>query len=187
VDHKSAWSSGPIYAEKVEAVAELLVERAAVEPGMEVLDVACGAGNGTIPAARLGARVTGVDPEPAMLAVARERAADAMVEVDWVQADVQRLPFEDGSFDRVISTFGHMFAPDHGRTAEEMKRVCRGRIGVCCWTDSPWGTEEYVTRLLGPARFEHREIELPGLGRRGYLLALTEAGSTRLGRVRTVR
>jgi ubiquinone/menaquinone biosynthesis C-methylase UbiE len=187
VDPKPAWSSGAIYAQKVEAVAELLVERVGVEPGMDVLDVACGSGNGTIPAARLGARVTGVDPEPAMLAVARERAADAMVEVEWFEADVQRLPFDDDSFDRVISTFGHMFAPDHRRTAEEMKRVCRGRIGVCCWTDSPWGSADRVTELLGPASFERREIELPELGRRAYLMALTEAGSTRLGRVRTVR
>jgi ubiquinone/menaquinone biosynthesis C-methylase UbiE len=161
-----------VYAEEIERVAELLLERVGVEPGMEVLDVACGSGNGTIPAARAGARVTGVDLDPAMLALARERAADAMVEIDWVEGDVQRLPFDDDSFDRVISTFGHMFAPDHRRTAEEMKRVCRGRIGVCCWTGGPWGSEAHVRRLLGPARFEHREIELPGLGRRAYLMAI---------------
>jgi ubiquinone/menaquinone biosynthesis C-methylase UbiE len=174
VDPRRTWGSGDcaVYAEEIEAVAELLVARIGVEPGMEVLDVACGSGNGTIPAARAGARVTGVDLESAMLALARERAADAMVEIDWVEADVQSLPFEDGSFDRVISTFGHMYAPDHRRAAEEMKRVCRGKIGVCCWTDSPWGTEEYVRELLGLTRFERREIELPELGRRGYLLAV---------------
>jgi ubiquinone/menaquinone biosynthesis C-methylase UbiE len=174
VDARRTWGSGEcaVYAEEIEQVADLLVKRIGVEPGMEVLDVACGSGNGTIPAARAGARVTGVDLEADMLALARERAADAMVEIDWVQADVQELPFEDGSFDRVISTFGHMFAPDPRRTADEMKRVCRGRIGVCCWTGAPWGTEEYVTELLGPARFERREIELPKLGRRGYLMAL---------------
>jgi ubiquinone/menaquinone biosynthesis C-methylase UbiE len=174
VDPRRTWGSGDcaVYAEEIEAVAQLLVERVGVEPGMEVLDVACGSGNGAIPAARAGARVIGVDLEPAMLALARERAADAMVEVDWVEGDVQRLPFEDGSFDRVISTFGHMFAPDDRRAAEEMKRVCRGRIGVCCWTDAPWGTEAYVRELLGPARFERHEIELPRLGRRAYLMAI---------------
>jgi ubiquinone/menaquinone biosynthesis C-methylase UbiE len=178
VDPRRTWGSGDcaVYAQEIEAVGSLLVDRIAVEPGMEVLDVACGSGNGTIPAARAGARVTGVDLDPAMLALARERAADAMVEIDWVEGDVQRLPFVDGSFDRVISTFGHMFAPDHRRAAEEMKRVCRGRIGVCCWTDAPgpaapWGDEDHVRSLLGLARFEHREIELPELGRRGYLMA----------------
>ena len=97
------------------------VERAGVEPGMDLLDVACGTGNATIPAARDGARVKGLDFSPDLLAIARERAADAMVEVDWIEGDAQELPFEDASFDRVISTFGHMFAPDHGRTAAEMR------------------------------------------------------------------
>src|SRR5687767_8332351 len=124
-------------AEQIAAAGERCVERAGVEPGMEVLDVACGAGNATIPAARAGARVTGVDFSPELLAIARERAADALVEVDWVEADVQEMPFADSGFDRVISTFGHMFAPDHERTASEMKRVCRGTIAICCW--SPQG------------------------------------------------
>ena len=92
---------------------------------MEVLDVACGTGNATLPAARAGARVTGLDFAPGLLEIARERAADAMVEVDFVEGDAQALPFEDGSFDRVVSTFGHMFAPDHRRAADEMKRVQR--------------------------------------------------------------
>ena len=93
--------------------------------------------------------------------------------------------FDDGSFDRVISTFGHMFAPDHARAAAEMKRAVRpdGRTGICCWTpggaigkmfhaiaalvpspdDAPspllWGTEEHVRELLGEAEFERREVE----------------------------
>jgi ubiquinone/menaquinone biosynthesis C-methylase UbiE len=179
VDPRRTWGSGDcaVYAEEIEAVAELLLERVGVDPGMRLLDVACGSGNGSIPAARAGARVTGVDLEADMLALARERAADAMVEIDWVEADVQALPFDDASFDRVISTFGHMFAPDHRRAAEEMKRVCRGLIGVCCWTHAPvaaapWGTEEHVLELLGPARFERHEVELAELGRREYLLAV---------------
>ena len=179
------WGSGnyAAVAEKILEVGEVCVERAGVEPGMEVLDVACGTGNATIPAARAGARVTGIDFSDALLAVARERAADAMVEVDWVEGDAQDLPFEDGSFDRVISTFGHMFAPDHERTAAEMKRVCRGRIGICCWSPngavgrmfrtiaelvppppgsaSPllWGTEEHVRELLGDGEFDRGEVE----------------------------
>ncbi len=179
------WGSGnyAAVAEKISDVGEACVERAGVEPGMEVLDVACGAGNATIPAARAGARVTGVDFSPELLAIARERAADALVEVDWVESDVQEMPFADAAFDRVISTFGHMFAPDHERTAAEMKRVCRGRIAICCWapegaigrmfrttaelvppppgSSSPllWGTEEHVRELLGDGEFERREVE----------------------------
>src|ERR687894_928827 len=127
MDPKTMWGSGnyAAVAEKIADVGEACVARAGVEPGMEVLDVACGAGNATIPAARAGARVTGLDFAPRLLSVARERAADAMVEVDWVEGDAQALPFDDESFDRVISTFGHMFAPDHERTAAEMLRVCR--------------------------------------------------------------
>jgi SAM-dependent methyltransferase len=185
MDPKTMWGSGnyAAVAEKISDVGEACVERAGVEPGMEVLDVACGAGNATIPAARAGARVTGVDFSPELLAIARERAADALVEVDWVEADVQEMPFADAAFDRVISTFGHMFAPDHERTAEEMKRVCRGRIAICCWSpdgaigrmfrttaelvppppgsSSPllWGTEEHVRELLGDGEFERREVE----------------------------
>ena len=182
------WGSGnyAAVADKISAVGDHVVEATGVEPGMEVLDVACGAGNATIPAARVGARVTGVDFSPDLLAIARERAADAMVEVSWVEADIEQLPFEDASFERVLSTFGHMFAPDHERTAAEMKRVCRDGavIGICCWTSdgaigrmfgmvaqlvppppggaSPllWGTEEHVRELLGAdAEFERREVE----------------------------
>ncbi len=164
-------------AEKIASAAELLVERIEVQPGMDVLDVACGTGNATIPVARMGARATGFDLVPELLAIARERAADAMVEVDWVEGDAEHLPFAPDSFDRVLSTFGCMFAPDHERTAAEMLRVCRpgGAIGMCNWTpdgavgdmfatvsrvvgDPPgggspppaWGTEEHVRELLGP-------------------------------------
>jgi ubiquinone/menaquinone biosynthesis C-methylase UbiE len=152
---------------------------------MDLLDVACGTGNATIPAAREGARVTGLDFSPDLLAIARERAADAMVEVDWIEGNAQELPFEDASFDRVISTFGHMFAPDHARTAAEMGRVCRpgGVIAVACWTPEGsigrmfrtlaelvppppggtppilWGTEAHIRELLGDGEFERHEVE----------------------------
>jgi ubiquinone/menaquinone biosynthesis C-methylase UbiE len=182
------WDSGNYgaVAEKISTAGDTLVEAAGIEPGMDVLDVACGTGNATIRAAKLAARVTGVDFAPRLLSEARERAADAMVEIELVEGDAQNLPFDDASFDRVISTFGHMFAPDHARTAEEMKRVCRpgGRIAIACWTpegkigamfqaigsvtppppegfQSPllWGTEEHVRVLLGDARFSRHEVE----------------------------
>lgn len=181
------WGSGnyAAVAERISDAGELVVERAGVEPGMDVLDLACGTGNATIPAARKGARVTGLDFSPDLLAIARERAADAMVEVEWVEGDAQELPFPNASFDRVISTFGHMFAPDHQRTAAEMRRVCRpgGAIAVACWIPEGsigrmfrtiaelvppppgggppilWGTEAHIRELLGDGDFERHEIE----------------------------
>src|SRR4051794_11444380 len=132
------WGTGDFHAvaEKISTAGQTLVEAARIEPGMDVLDVGCGTGNATIPAAKLAARVTGLDASPGLIEVARELGADAMVEVDWVVGDAQALPFEDDSFDRVISIFGHMFAPDHRATAAELKRVCRpgGRIAIACWT-----------------------------------------------------
>ena len=83
------------------------------------------------PPRKAGARVTGLDLSPALLEIARERAADARLELEWVEGDAERLPFADAGFDRVLSTFGHMFAPDHRRVAAEMRRVCRpgGALG----------------------------------------------------------
>ncbi|MEA2455207.1 MAG: hypothetical protein QOI45_1469 [Thermoleophilaceae bacterium] len=182
------WGSGDYkaVADKISSAGETVVERAGIEPGMDVLDVACGTGNATIPAARLGARVTGLDFSPGLIALAREFGADAMVEVDWIEGDAQDLPFADDSFDRVISCFGHMFAPDHGRTAQELRRVCRpdGLITFACWTPAGnigqmfkavgaimppppegfqppplWGTEQHVRELLGDGvEFERHQV-----------------------------
>jgi SAM-dependent methyltransferase len=187
MDPKTMWGAGnyAAVAERISEVGELVVQRAGAEPGMELLDVACGTGNASIPPARDGARVTGLDFSADLRGVARERAADAMVEVDWVEGDAQELPFDDARFDRVISTFGHMFAPDHRRTADEMRRVCRpgGVIAVACWTpegsigrmfrmsadllppppggEPPnlWGTEAHIRELLGDGDFERHEVE----------------------------
>ncbi len=160
-------------AELVSEVGQRVVELAGVEPGMTVLDAACGAGNAAIPAAQAGARTTGLDSSPEMLSLARERAADYMVEIDWVEGHVQRMPFADGGFDRVLSVFGHMFAPDHERTAAELRRVLRpdGVIAVASWTAERWGTEEHVSALLGDASFERGTLEVDGEPR-DYLVAL---------------
>jgi ubiquinone/menaquinone biosynthesis C-methylase UbiE len=187
MDPKTMWGAGnyAAVAERIGQAGEAVVEAAGVEPGLEVLDVACGTGNATIPAAHAGARVTGLDFAPLLLEIARDRCADAMVEIDFVEGDAQDMPFGDASFDRVVSTFGHMFAPDHERTAAEMKRVLRpdGVIAVACWTPEGsigrmfktiaelvppppggappvlWGTEDHVLELWGDAEFERHEIE----------------------------
>jgi ubiquinone/menaquinone biosynthesis C-methylase UbiE len=175
---RAAWALGDyaVIAERITSAAELLVERAGVEAGMDVLDVATGTGNAAIPAVQRGARVTGVDLVPELLDLARERVAELGLEVDWVEGDAEELPFKGAAFDRVLSTFGHMFAPRHERVAAELQRVCRpgGAIGFCCWTPegvggqfgtvmasfapppppfasppSLWGSEEHVRKLLG--------------------------------------
>jgi SAM-dependent methyltransferase len=182
------WGTGDFkaVADKIATGGEQLVEAAGIQPGDDVLDVGCGTGNATIPAAKLGARVTGLDASPGLIEIARELGSDAMVEVDWLVGDAQAMPFDDDSFDRVISIFGHMFAPDHRASADELKRVCRpgGRIAIACWTPEGnigrmfkqmsvlnppppdgfqppvlWGTEEHVRELLGDgAKFERHEI-----------------------------
>jgi ubiquinone/menaquinone biosynthesis C-methylase UbiE len=136
-------------AEALRLAGEALVKRAGVEPGMDVLDVGTGTGNAALPAGKEGARVTGIEPASALLEVARERAADYMLEPEWVEGEVERLPFGDGSFDRVLSVFGHMFAPDQERVASELVRVCRadGAIGLCAWT--PEGLAGQMLELLG--------------------------------------
>ena len=111
--------------ERIADVGELVVDRAGIEPGMTVLDVACGDGNAAIPAALAGARVTGLDLVPSLLEHGRAKAERESLDVEWVEGDAEKLPFADASFDRVLSTFGHMFAPRHAQVAGEMIRVCR--------------------------------------------------------------
>jgi ubiquinone/menaquinone biosynthesis C-methylase UbiE len=132
------WSQGDFakIGNRAQAVSEHLCETVDVLPGERVLDVACGSGNGAIAASRRFAEATGVDYVPELLQHGRERAATEGMEVEFVEGDAQALPFDDASFDVVISTFGAMFAPDQPRTASELMRVCRpgGRIGMANWT-----------------------------------------------------
>lgn len=134
---QQVWSKGDFAKIGVAAqiVQEELCEAVDVLPGTRVLDVACGAGNGAIAAARRNAEGVGLDYVPALLERGRERAAAEGYDVEFVEGDAQELPFEDGSFDYVISTFGAMFAPDQQKTAAELLRVCRsgGKIGMANW------------------------------------------------------
>lgn len=126
-----------------------LISAAGIRPGMSVLDVGTGTGNVAIPAAKVGASVTGLDLTPEMLDKAHARARAAGAQVEWVLGDAEQLPFPDESFDVVLSTFGVQFAPDQQRAAAELLRVCRpgGRIGLCCWT--PEGVAGRYISLLG--------------------------------------
>jgi ubiquinone/menaquinone biosynthesis C-methylase UbiE len=176
---RTTWATGDYDAmmrqERLYGVGERLVARLGVSPGDTVLDVCCGTGNVAIPAAQAGAEVTGLDLTPSMLRVAQRRAREVGVTVDWVEGDVEELPFDDATFDVVTSAFGCMFAPRHQVAAGELARVLRpgGSLGICSWTpegaigdffrtvgahlpplpdvvDPPplWGMEEHVRQLF---------------------------------------
>jgi SAM-dependent methyltransferase len=118
------------------AMGDRIVRRVGVAPGEDVLDVACGTGNAAIRAAAAGGRVVGVDLTPELFEAGRCEAAAAGVEIDWVEGDAEELPFENASFDVVLSTFGVMFAPRHQVVARELGRMLRpgGRMALFNWT-----------------------------------------------------
>jgi ubiquinone/menaquinone biosynthesis C-methylase UbiE len=176
---RATWAGGNFAkagAEQV-VVGELLARAVDIHPGERVLDVAAGSGNAALAAARRGARVTATDFVPSLLEVAAQRAEVEGLELETQEADAQALPFADGSFDVVLSTFGVIFAPDQARAAAELLRVCRpgGRIGLTAWTPTSlvaatqavvaragsapavpglrssyeWGTEDRVRELFG--------------------------------------
>jgi SAM-dependent methyltransferase len=182
------WASGD-YPEMVETfllpLGPRLVEACGIGAGMDVLDVASGTGNAAIPAARAGANVTASDLTPELLEDGRRRADAEGLTLEWVEADAENLPFDDRSFDVVMSSIGAMFAPHHQEVADELVRVCRpgGTIGLLSWTPEGmigalfrtmgpfapppppgaqppplWGSEEHLSELFGD-RVEFRTLE----------------------------
>ena len=135
---RAMWAGGEyaIVAERIAGAGEAAVEAAGIGQGDKVLDVACGTGNASIPAAKAGGEVTGLDLTPKLLEQARERASEEGVEIEFIEGDAEDLSFEDETFDAVTSVFGSMFAPDHRKAAAEMARVLKpgGRLAVCAWT-----------------------------------------------------
>jgi SAM-dependent methyltransferase len=190
---RAIWAAGDfdtVYRLTVAPVGERVVRHVGVREGERVLDVACGSGNAALPAAEAGAAVVGLDLVPSLLAAGRAHAAERGVEIEWIEGDAEELPFEDGSFDVVVSTFGVMFAPRHAVAAGEIARVLRpgGRIGLCNWTtdgsigeffqtvtkhvgappppEPPvlWGSEDHVRELFAPLGLElelrHETVEM---------------------------
>jgi SAM-dependent methyltransferase len=151
--HRAMWASGD-YSSMVETfllpLGPRLVEACGIGSGMRVLDVAAGTGNASIPAAQAGAEVTASDLTPELFDAGRRRAEAEGVALEWVEADAEHLPFEDESFDVVMSSIGAMFAPHHQDVANELVRVCRpgGTIGMLNWT--PEGMIGALFRTMGP-------------------------------------
>jgi SAM-dependent methyltransferase len=179
---QATWASGDyaVIGTTLQIVGENLAEAVALRAGEHVLDVAAGNGNATLAAARRFAHVTSTDYVGALLDKARARAQAEGLPVTFRVADAEALPFDDASFDVVLSTFGVMFAPDHATAARELLRVTRagGRIGLANWTPdsfigrlfkvigshvappagvkSPalWGSEAHLQSLFGDARID---------------------------------
>jgi len=149
--HRAMWAAGdyPSMAGMIWGVGAHIVDRVGVKQGDDVLDVACGTGNGAIRAAEAGGSVVGVDLTPELFEAGRALAAEAGVELEWTEGDAEALPFGDESFDVVLSVFGCMFAPRHEVAAGEIARVLRpdGRIGICSWT--PEGATGEFFRTVG--------------------------------------
>jgi SAM-dependent methyltransferase len=172
------WGNGPYQriTETISDIHDVVVERLAPGAGDRWLDLACGTGAVAEKAASAGASVTGLDLAPVLIETAKERAAELGLDIDYVVGDVERLELPDASFDKISSTCGIMFAPDHEASAAEVARVTApgGRIALANWTptgglakmfkvmapyqpapppSSPfdWGDEERVRELLGDA------------------------------------
>jgi len=177
------WGNGPYQriTETIVDIHDIVLERLAPQDGDRFLDLACGTGAVAERAAAAGADVTGIDLAPALIETARERAGSLGLSIDYAVGDAENLDVPDASFDKLSSTCGIMFAPDHEAVADELARVTKpgGRIALANWTptgglakmfavmapyqpapppSSPfaWGDEARVTELLG----ETFELEL---------------------------
>jgi SAM-dependent methyltransferase len=177
--HRAIWALGDYPAVAIDVIPELgpaLVAATGVRAGDRVLDVAAGTGNASVPAALAGADVVASDLTPELFVAGRQFAARHGVEITFEEGDAEALPYDDDSFDVVLSCVGVMFAPHHQRAADELVRVCRpgGRIGLLSWTPTGfigelfrtmkpyapppppgarpaplWGDEDHVRALLG--------------------------------------
>ena len=177
--HRVMWGNGD-YPRMVDTfllpIGRRLVEAAGIAAGSHVLDVATGTGNAAVPAAQRGARVTASDLTPELLAAGSRRPDAQGLDLEWVEADAEQLPFADGSYDVVMSAIGVMFAPHHQLAADELVRVCRpgGTVALLSWTPEGmlgdlfrtmkpfaappptgaqppplWGSEEHLAGLFG--------------------------------------
>lgn len=148
---QASWASGDyaVVGVTLQIVGEQLCEALDLRSGQSVLDVAAGNGNVSLAAARRFCEVTSTDYVPALLERGRARAKAEGAKITFKEADAEALPFGDGTFDAVVSTFGVMFTADHDKAAAELLRVCRpgGKIGMANWT--PEGFIGQLFKTLG--------------------------------------
>jgi SAM-dependent methyltransferase len=211
--HRAVWALGD-YGKISDLLVELgpaLVAASGLGPGDRVLDVGAGTGNAAIPAAEAGADVVATDLTPELLAAGEREAARRGLDLRWVEADAERLPFGDGEFDVVLSSIGAMFAPDQGAAAAELLRVCRpgGTIAMANWTpggaageffrvlgryaDAPpagppptaWGEPEQVHRLFGDRALVRTRLDSVGLAFTGSPAELRDYYRAHFGPVLT--
>ena len=162
---QAAWSTGnyAVVGTTLQIVGEELCEALDLRPGATVLDVAAGNGNATLAAARRWCHVTSTDYVPSLLESGRVRAAAEGHTVRFMEADAEKLPFPDASFDVVLSTFGVMFTPDQAKAAKELARVCKpgGKIGLANWTPASFIGQLFKTigQYIPPAP----GVQSPGL------------------------
>ena len=146
---RGMWIAGDFgeIAKAIEDGAAEFVGRLGLKPGDKVLDVACGTGNTAIPAARTGADVTGVDIAPNLIDQAVARAVAEGVKAKFEVGDAEALPYDDASFDAVVTMFGAMFAPRPDVTAAELKRVTKpgGLIAMANWTPEAFTGQMFKT------------------------------------------
>jgi ubiquinone/menaquinone biosynthesis C-methylase UbiE len=143
------WGLGDysVLSEMLQPAAVALAEGCAVSAGQQVLDVAAGDGNFALACAREGAKVVASDLSPGMVERGRRRSQEQGYEIEWLEADVEELPFEDGRFDCVGSTFGAMIAPRPELAAGELFRVVRagGTVGMTAWVPGSFTAELIAT------------------------------------------
>jgi len=174
---KGAWNAGDygVFATYMEPGAQEILDTWKLTPGNTFLDVACGAGQISIPASRAGLEVTGVDIADNSIEIAKRRAMKEKLDAKFEVGDAESLSFIDNSFDVVATIVGAMFAPQADEVSSELLRVCKpgGRILMVNWTPSGmvgemfkaigslvpppsnveppvlWGVEEIVEERLG--------------------------------------
>jgi len=178
INPKRGWIGGDnfVSSHHLQWVSEALCEAMDLHATERTLDIACGNGNASLSAARRGCRVTGIDIARELLRQARERSSAEHVHIHFLEGDAEELPFGDGTFDVILSTFGIMFAPDRLKAVNELLRVLKsgGKIGLATWwskTDvrigevlgkyasvpppdpslNPWASEDGLRRLFGDA------------------------------------
>ena len=181
---QATWSSGDyaVVGTTLQIVGEQLCEALDLRAGQKVLDVAAGNGNVSLAAAHRWCEVVSTDYVPSLLERGRARASAEGLTIKFKEADAEALPFADGTFDTVVSTFGVMFTPNQNQAAAELLRVCKsgGKIGLANWTpdgfvgqmfktiakylpppagvNSPalWGTRGRLVEMFGPAAISIR-------------------------------